>query len=179
MRRIMVDIVLTEPVYAALNQSEAERLGFGPWDQIMALVYDSDSVDPTVEFERVLNMFRAAKAERWTEFLHLDQVLPMLESLPPQAWEMVKGQMRAVLEVNPADFLSKVHCPVLAIFGEADTSIPVEKSVSLYKKYLGEAGNEAVTIKVFPQASHTIQIDDAFAPGYFETINKWLRKIAA
>ena len=82
--------------------------------------------------------------------------------------------MRAVLEVDPADFLTKVHCPVLAIFGEADTSIPVEKSVSLYHQYLGEAGNEAVTIQVFPQASHIIKVGEEFAPGYFRTINAWL-----
>jgi len=43
-----------------------------------------------------------------------------------------RAKMRAVIEVNPADFLTNVHCPVLAIFGENDTSIPVDKSVFIY-----------------------------------------------
>ena len=87
---------------------------------------------------------------------------------------MAKSQMRAIMEVNPAQFLSKVRCPVLAIFGEADTSIPVNKSVALYEKYLQEAGNEDVTIERFPDADHTIQVDGEFAPGYFKAINSWL-----
>ena len=82
--------------------------------------------------------------------------------------------MRTVMDVNPADFLTRVHCPVLAIFGEQDTSIPVDRSVVLYDRHLEEAGNHDVTIKVFPDANHTIRIDDEFAPGYFEAINQWL-----
>jgi len=175
MRRLMVDIVLVEPKYKTINQSETMRLGDHPWNGILNLVYGSDPVDPIFEFAKVIEALNAVKDERWTKFLHLDQVLPMFESLPPQAWEMAKGQMMAVLDVNPADFLTKVHCPILAIFGEADTSVPVEKSVALYKKYLYEAGNEAITIKVFPNASHAIKVDNEYAPGYFETINNWLR----
>jgi len=177
MRQLMVDIVLVEPVYAEINKSEVERLELGPWDEVVELLYRPGNVDPTIEFEKVLELLQAIKDEAWTKFLHLDQVIPMFESLPPQAWEMAKSQMRAVLEVNPADFLTKVKCPVLGIFGEADTSVPVEKSVYLYKKYLREAGNDSVTIKVFPNAGHTIQIDDEYAPGYFETINTWLSKL--
>jgi dipeptidyl aminopeptidase/acylaminoacyl peptidase len=90
---------------------------------------------------------------------------------------MAKAQMRAVMDVNPANFLTKVHCPVLAIFGENDTSIPVDTSVALYKQYLGEAGNETVTIKVFPKASHTIRAGEAFAPGYFELMLTWLSNL--
>ncbi len=174
MRRLMVDIVLDNPVYPGVNQAEAERVGPGPWDDVIDLVYSSQPIEPTVEFEKVLEMFHAVQGEAWTKALHLDQVIPMFDSLPPQAWETAKGQMRAVLDVNPADFLTNVHCPVLAIFGKDDTSIPVNKSVARYQKYLKEAGNEDVTIKIFPRASHTIQVDGDFAPGYFDTINTWL-----
>jgi len=73
-----------------------------------------------------------------------ERITILAGDLPPQAWEMAKGQMRAVMGVDPADFLTKVHCPVLAIFGEADTSNPVEKSAALYKQYLSEAGNEGL-----------------------------------
>ena len=177
MRRLMADIVLENQIYVEINQSESVRLDSGPWDKVMDLVYGAEPIDPVNEFEKVLDLLQAVKDQAWTKFLHLDQVIPMFENLPPHAWEMAKGQMRAVLEVNPADFLTKVHCPVLAIFGEADTSVPVEKSVALYKKYLGEAGNDTVTIKVFPNASHTIKVDDQYAPGYFETINTWLANL--
>ena len=177
MRRLMVDIVMDKPVYSKVNRAEAEKLGPGPWGEVFDLVYSSQTMESTFEFEKVLELFHAIQEEAWTKALHLDQVIPMFDHLPPQAWEMAKGQMKAVLDLNPADFLTKVHCPVLAIFGEDDTSIPVEKSVARYQKYLKEAGNEDVIINIFPKASHTIQVDGDFAPGYFDTINTWLSNL--
>lgn len=174
LRRLMVDVIADKPAYQTINQTESLRLGNGPWCKIEQIVYAPDPVDPQVEHLNIIASLNALKNEPWTMALHLDQVLPMLENMPPQAWETAKSQMRAVQEVDPAKFLTRVKCPVLAIFGEDDTSIPVQKSVTLYKKYLAEAGNESVVIEVFPNASHTIHIGDDFAPGYFETISEWL-----
>lgn len=177
LRRLMVDIVLIEPIYQEVNLSEARRLGHGPWNEMLALAYSSNPVDPAIEFGKVIEILKTIESELWAKPLHLDEVLPMLNSLPPQAWEIAKTQMRAVMNVNPADFLTKVHCPVLAIFGECDTSIPVEKSVTLYKQYLGEGGNQAFTIGIFPRASHTIRVGEAFASGYFELMLNWLSNL--
>lgn len=177
MRRLMVDIVLCDPIYQKVNLFESQWLGAGPWSEMTELAYSPDPVDPVAEFGKVIEIFKTIKDERWTKFLHLDQVLPMFNSFPPQAWEMIKAQMRAVMDVNPADFLTKVHCPVLAIFGENDTSIPVDQSITLYKQYLGKAGNEAVVIKVFPNASHTIRVGERFASGYFDLMLDWLSSL--
>lgn len=177
MRRLMVDMVLNKPIYQEINLAESTRLGTNPWDEILYLKYGIDPIDPIVEFEKVLAVLKTIKDKTWTKFLHLDQVIPMFDSMPPQAWEMAKSQMRAVMEVNPADFLTKVRCPVLAIFGEEDTSLPVEKNVELYKKYLREAGNASITIKVFPKASHTIKVNDNYVPEYFQAINIWLSNL--
>lgn len=177
MRRLMVDMVLSAPMYRDVNLSESRRLGDGAWSEMTELTYNAKPVESVAEHGKVVEVLQSIKDERWTKFLHLDEVLPMLESFPPQAWEMVKAQMRAVMEVNPADFLTKVRCPVLAIFGEKDTSVPVEKSVTLYKQYLGTAGNKALTIKVFPNASHTIRVGETFADGYFDLMVEWLGKL--
>lgn len=175
MRRLLVDIILVKPVYQINNQSDADFLGNGPWNEFMKLVYQSYPIDPTLELKSTIEVLIGIKNKLWAKFLYLEQLLSMLESVPPDDWEIVKAQMRAVAEVDPADFLRKVHCPVLAIFGEFDTLVPVEKSVVLYKKYLKEAGNDNVTIKIFPAADHGIIVNNAFAPGYFETINAWLQ----
>ena len=171
MRRLMVDIVLTAPMYREVNLSESRRLGSGAWNDMTELTYNTN---PVAEHEKVLEVLKTIKDEPWAMFLHLDEVLPMLNSFPPQAWQLVKAQMRALMDMNPADYLTRIHCPILAIFGENDTSIPVEKSVTLYKQYLGEAGNEVFTIKVFPNASHTIRVGEAFAPDYFDLMRNWL-----
>lgn len=177
MRRAMADIVLAEPIYQEVNLSESQSVDDGPWRKMVELAYNPNPVDPGTELGVVIEVLKTIKDEPWTKPLHLDQVLPMLNSLPPQAWGMAKAQMKAVMNVNPADFLTKVHCPVLAIFGEADTSVPVEKSVALYKQYLSEACNKALTVRVFPKASHTIRVGETFASGYFELMLDWLRNL--
>ena len=174
MRRLMVDVVLSAPMYREVNLSESRRLGSGLWSEMTELTYNTNPSDLVTEHGKIIDVLKGIKDERWTKFLHLDEVLPMLDSFPPQAWEMVKDQMRMVMDVKPADFLTKVRCPVLAIFGEEDTSIPVEKSAGLYKKYLHEAGNESLTVCVFPNASHTIRIGEEFADGYFDLMMDWL-----
>jgi dienelactone hydrolase len=179
MRRLMVDVVLLEPVYQALNQSETMRLGDSRWDEVVELVYSPETIDPGVELERIIELLVTINEEPWTEFLYLDQILSIFESIPPEVWDGAKAQMRAVMNVNPADFLTKVHCPVLALIGQDDRSLPVDRSVALYKIYLDIAGNEAVTIKVFPDASHSIHVGEEYAPGYFKTMMKWLRNLGA
>lgn len=174
MRRLMIDAVVVQPLYQETNQFESQRLGNGAWSELTALMYGTKSKDPAVELEKVVENLESIKDERWAKFLHLDEVLTMLGTIPPQAWEMAKAQMRAIMDVNPSDFLTKVRCPVLAIFGEKDTSIPVEKSVRLYEQYLRKAGNEAFVLKVFPNASHTIRVGDTFADGYFDLMVEWL-----
>lgn len=174
MRRLMVDIVLTAPMYREASMSESRRLGGGAWSEMAELVYNTKPIEPDVEFGKVFEILKSIKDERWARFLHLDQVLPMLNSFPPHAWETAKARMRAIMEVNPADFLPRVRCPVLAIFGEADTSIPVMKSVTLYQQYLREAGNEALTVAVFPNASHVIRVGEGFADGYIDLMVNWL-----
>lgn len=177
MRRAMADLVIAKPIYREVNLSDAQSLGDGPWNKMVDVVYASNPLEPVAEFEAVMGILKTIQAESWTKSLHLDEVLPKLSSIPPQAWGMVKAQMNAVMAVNPADFLTKVHCPVLAIFGESDTSVPVERSVDLYKQYLDEAGNKSVTIRVFPKASHTIRVDGVFASGYFELMLDWLQSL--
>jgi dipeptidyl aminopeptidase/acylaminoacyl peptidase len=177
MRQLMVDIVLDEPMYQQINLAESNRLGDGPWHEMIELAYSPQPKDLTVEFEKVVKILESIKNERWAKFLYLDQVLSTFDNMPPQAWGTVKDQMRAVMIVSPAEYLVRIHVPVVAIFGENDTSIPVEKSIAIYQQYLGEAGNQAFTYKVFANADHGIRIGGKFADGYFDLMLNWLRNL--
>ena len=176
MRRLIVDVVLDEPMYQQINLAESKRLGDGPWREMTELAYSPDPEDTAVEFEQVVKILKSVNKERWAEFLYLNQVLSMFDNMPPQAWGTVKGQLRAVQIVDPAEYLVRIHVPVLAIFGEKDTSVPVEKSIAAYKKYLGEAGNQAFTYKVFANADHGIRVI-GYADGYFDLMVNWLRNL--
>ena len=177
-RRWMVDILLDEPMFKPINLAEANRLGTGPWREMTELAYGPEPKDLAAEFEGAVKILKSIQHERWAEFLYLDQVLPLFDSMPPQAWGTVKAQMRAVMIVDPAEYLVRIHVPVLAIFGEGDTSVPVEKSVPIYQRYLGEAGNQAFTYTVFANADHGIHVGEKFADGYFDLMVNWLRDFA-
>jgi pimeloyl-ACP methyl ester carboxylesterase len=177
MRRLMVDILLDEPMYQQINLAQANRFGAGSWREMTELTYGAEPKDPAVEIEQVKKTLESIQHERWAEFLELDQVLPLFDNMPPEAWGTVKAQMGAVMLVDPREYLVRIHVPVLAIFGEKDTSVPVERSIPVYQQYLGEAGNQAFTYKVFANADHGLQVGGKFADGYFELMLDWLRNL--
>jgi dienelactone hydrolase len=97
---------------------------------------------------------------------------------------------------DPGPSWERVRCPVLAVFGDKDTSCPVKASVAVLRRGLARAGNRDVTVKVFPRAAHGITASETggrreadarsrargagaapeFAPGYLDTMGNWLRE---
>jgi hypothetical protein len=86
-------------------------------------------------------------------------------------------------DVDPKPILEQVHCPVLAVWGDADILVPVDKSVAVFEQSLKKAGNSDVTLTVLPKASHGLMVPtskptasmiDRFAPDLFDTITDWL-----
>jgi dipeptidyl aminopeptidase/acylaminoacyl peptidase len=77
---------------------------------------------------------------------------------------------------DPVATLELVECPILAIFGEADTLVPVEVSVRVYEAARSSSHDRDITTVVFPGANHRIRLGDPleFAPGYFETMTEWI-----
>jgi pimeloyl-ACP methyl ester carboxylesterase len=101
---------------------------------------------------------------------------------------------RRMVEYDPGPAWEKVRCPVLAIYGEKDMSLPAEKSLPIIWRGLKAAGNRDVTIKVFPGADHGLRTTETggpkevrerskarrpgdvpdFAPGYLDLMTGWL-----
>ena len=176
-RRLIVDILLEEPSYQDINQAEAVKLGPGPWDDMLALIESANSMADSRQLDEFIKILNSIRDAPWAKYLYIDQYWKMLESFPIDQWGIIKSQMRTLATMDPGDYLPKVHCPIFAIFGEADKLVPVEKSVQLYEKYLTQAGNDNVRIQVFPKADHGIFVDNYFAPGYFECIGEFLESI--
>jgi pimeloyl-ACP methyl ester carboxylesterase len=78
----------------------------------------------------------------------------------------------------------KVRCPVLVIYGDRDRSSgPPGELVAVIRRGLAKAGNDDVTVRIFPGADHSLCLartggkkDPAFAPGYLDTMTGWLGK---
>ncbi len=86
--------------------------------------------------------------------------------------------------------LSKINCPVLAIFGENDSQVDWRKTKKLYENTLGEKTPDLLTIKTFEHCNHSLQKCDSCGigedlskynwsacDGYYETMTDWLKMI--
>jgi pimeloyl-ACP methyl ester carboxylesterase len=92
---------------------------------------------------------------------------------------------------DPAPVLRRTKIPVLALFGGKDTLVPPDRNADTMRRYLEEAGNRDVTIKVFPEMGHSrflgqslrggrwewpdgYWIWDRQSPDYMDTLISWL-----
>ncbi len=83
--------------------------------------------------------------ERWFQPAELPPELG--GDLPP------RGALE-LLFFDVAPVWPKVTVPVLAMWGDRDTVVPVEKSRSLIEGYLEKAGNKDLTVKLMPGVDH-------------------------
>lgn len=80
------------------------------------------------------------------------------------------------MQFDPATYLSKVTCPVLAINGSLDLQVTAKENLEGIKNGLAKANNEAVTIKEFAGLNHLFQTTKTGAPSEYgqleETFNQ-------
>lgn len=94
-----------------------------------------------------------------------------------QSLEEIRWDWDRVLSFNPLIALENVTCPVLGLFGELDPLTPAERTAENMRRALKKAGNQDFTVKVFPQAGHSLSVLPAknrMAPGVFETLRSWI-----
>ncbi len=84
--------------------------------------------------------------------------------------------------------LSKINCPVLAIFGEKDANVDWRKTKALYEKTIGKNPAGLLTIKTFPNGDHGLLEcktggiredlrNSDFCPGFYRTMTTWLNNL--
>lgn len=93
--------------------------------------------------------------------------------------------MRAFLRLDPATYLAKVKCPVLALDGANDLQVAADQNLPAIERGLRAAHNSDVTIRTLPQLNHLFQtdptatsryasIEETFAPSALQIIGDWL-----
>jgi pimeloyl-ACP methyl ester carboxylesterase len=113
------------------------------------------------------------------------------EWLPPSSSEIdwkKRDQWYLALDIdfNPVPLWERYDGPVLGIFGELDSSTPVEQVVPILGRALASRRNTDYAIKVFPKANHNIMEAETgsdselprlrkFVPEYLDSMTDWLR----
>jgi fermentation-respiration switch protein FrsA (DUF1100 family) len=94
--------------------------------------------------------------------------------------------MRFFLKFDPSTALRRVSAPVLAIFGGRDLQVPEAVNRERLEKALNDAGNQAVTVRVYPEANHLFMkavtgqpaeygtLPKTFVPSLLEDIATWI-----
>ena len=110
------------------------------------------------------------------------------KTIDAQIKSITSDWMSTFLSIDPADHLTKVKCPVLAINGEKDFQVLPDINLKGIEAALQKAGNKDVTIKTLPDLNHLFQhaetgafeeyakIEETFAPEALELITTWLKK---
>jgi hypothetical protein len=153
---------------------------------INELLYDLTKWENT-EVERTV--LRDRLSQLWEQFPLLVKLkLKKDPYVRNQFNEMVKPGYRSFLKTNPADFLQKVKCVVLAINGEKDTQVSADVNLNAIKTALDMSKNYRYEIKKYPNLNHLFQesetgnldeygeIEQTISPEVLEDITVWLKK---
>jgi pimeloyl-ACP methyl ester carboxylesterase len=96
---------------------------------------------------------------------------------------------RTFLVLDPVDYLSKVHCPLLALNGSLDVQVPPKENLAAIEKALIFGGNSNYSIEEIPDANHLFQhaktgnvdeygkIEETMSPDVLEKVATWINKI--
>ena len=92
------------------------------------------------------------------------------------------------LKFDPAQYLSKVQCPVLAVNGELDIQVSAKENLAGIEKALKMGGNKNFEMKMFENQNHLFQIaktgavseykdiEETFNEGSMKYIADWIGK---
>jgi len=112
---------------------------------------------------------------------YADQAVDAAIKMPQSPW------FKYFLDLDPAPYLEKVHCPVLALFGELDTQVPAAENKQAIVAALEKGGNHDYTVQILPKANHLYiaavtgspkeytSLKKEFVPGFLDLITRWIR----
>jgi fermentation-respiration switch protein FrsA (DUF1100 family) len=113
--------------------------------------------------------------------VYADAAVEAQLKMPQSPW------FKYFLDFDPAPYLEKVRCPVLALFGELDLQVPAEENKQAIVAALLKGGNKDYTVQVFPKANHLYlaagtgspkeypMVKKEFVPGFLDFITRWIR----
>jgi pimeloyl-ACP methyl ester carboxylesterase len=127
-------------------------------------------------WEQLQAVIQEARGERWLSYTNPPNDLPRLQQT-----------YGAIMTYDPVPALAKLHMPVLALWGDKDTYLPVRETVANFRSAMGKAGNTDYVVEVFSNCSHSLLqtgtgspstggTETNFCPGVWQLEADWLLK---
>lgn len=152
------------------------------------LIYNIVRENKDIELARNIMRRRARKQiELYPEEVRAQITDKLIErNIQIQLESMQSNWFREFIDINPLDYIKKVHCPVLFVFGGNDQQVPSEMMLARLKPI---AKSKQFVIKVFPNANHLFQkaktgkiieygiLPKEFTEGFLEFLVKWLKEV--
>ncbi len=120
-----------------------------------------------VAAERIFKSEASARSKRWFALVGGTE----LEGL---AFDL------AIYDYDPRPALEAVRCPVLAIWGERDLFVPIERSLAIFRQSSHRARRTSDKFLVVPNVGHGLRGDGAgIAPAVIEETVQWLSRVSS
>ena len=133
-----------------------------------------EDVQAELERARTKGWFSRAKAQRDDSF----GTLPRPEELDKPVGRSLLW-FRKEMNYDPVAVLRSLRVPALFLYGDRDQLIPVQESVIVLQRVLGEDAHHDFTIREFANVDHEMRVDVGEAsgeidPDYLRTMEEWL-----
>lgn len=128
---------------------------------------------------------KSFRAEPWFDLVvvNLDRFDRFLAMSAPQFYAFIEQGPLAAGDFEKVrqemEQLSKVRCPVLAIWGENDDFLPPHRSAAFLKDCLSRAGHKDATFRVVTNADHNLARggdNSHFAGEFLDVLTEWLSR---
>ncbi|MEL7375893.1 MAG: alpha/beta fold hydrolase [Bacteroidota bacterium] len=118
--------------------------------------------------------------ETLSEFGDLDDYAATLTATVVSPW------FRYFISYDPARYIRKVTCPILALNGELDLQVPAEDNINAIKDAVKSSGNPNATAEILPGLNHMFQqaetgavseyaeIEETFNAEALQRISDWI-----
>jgi pimeloyl-ACP methyl ester carboxylesterase len=134
-----------QDLYRIEHQLEAEGFPSEQIDAALAAWHERDQrIRRGESLEAILAATRRYRDEPWYGYVAFDE---------PGVLDFV----RRIYEFDVVPYLERCQCPLLAVWGAADSIVPVEESQRIFERALEKAGNALCEFIVVPGADHGLR----------------------
>jgi fermentation-respiration switch protein FrsA (DUF1100 family) len=120
--------------------------------------------------------------------MHLDNETSSRNFLRAQLERLNNPRMINFLQTNPADYISKLHCKVLALNGAKDIQVVPDQNLAGIGSALKQSAARIYAAEKIPGLNHLFQhcktctiaeyaqLEESFAPEVLQIMGDWLDK---